>query len=1114
MDRLQIESMAHEATTERRELEQERLAEERLEKIQNGGLIASHGGPTPEQYNYEMAARDIDFSEAPDGGIDLPNKYINYTQPVGGYDLQTGEHLYDERDPLGLARQGVEDIRNGSTNTQYGPDVRTVDGMLKVAYNGLKNGYRFDELGVNADEATAGLVSYVTESADIVDEAVAYFEAPDDGALDIVIRGPDRPVGQDVPGAQDGTLPPDEDEPVQWREETLHGDPMDPFAIIQRTDPTAVSRFTLMQDEQWLDATRRMWEFYTDDPYPGPEKATNAMVQQLAMISMNEIEMGLLYMAMRRNEMDVETAQALRYAYTMYDQMSIADRHIFFGMSAGFATSPVTYLGGIFGRAAYKAATKKGALRKFDRALQQYIEGNLNRQALVTGGAAGGVSLSTWMGGEELVRETAAVTAGERESVDVGRVAAMTAFGGAIGTVFGMGLAKALASEFTGNTMRLFKDVLRRKTGEPSYSELAEARPTSTAEEVEERFLSIIRGDEEPAPINMGLPLDEGFYSRIHVALQRHVQNAFGNAKELDPADILNRLDPTPPPPKEQRTKADRYRGAWLQGNERTGIPDISQHEIESMGLRLFLENKANAGEKINRLELDAFMYARSPQLRMGVAYDTYRHDLDRPGERIVPDDTFGLARMRPEQVASRVAGSALVSRIASKVEVQEEIVDGNSVFRWKDPVTQEDRSATYPYDPARPATNTNAEYIRARVIPSELEDAIVDNMDAGLIVRLMAEIDEKVLVDPVPGVRHAENALGVFEDLLDNYQEMRLFIPVRSKDVNDIAADRFGQRYDELSPEDRSWVDMASEHTLDPAMFNETAHFPLEVNRLAHIRMQDITVKTESGWQKVLFVDEMQSDMRNSAMRYAPERQVSVEARTESLNEYVAAVEKSVGPEFAALVRGQIEGIDMRHGITFKDVRAIHARAQDEVGKASVAFSDPQAEFGRKMGPINASFNRMVADWELADAPGYQPMTEGWREAALAQIFHRAAREGYTGVAFPTTGRQIEDIQVWKPGSARKHPSANIYLQWLPKTLARKSMAKRLGIDRVEEGTPRSDLETPPAELSDENVRVYIINPEQARASTDNMKPIYGAAGPVGAMQLLGQDDAQTNSP
>lgn len=1085
MDRLQVEAIAQQSMDSKRELDQEMLAKERLDRIQNGGLIASHGGPSPEQYDYAQAARHTDFSESPEGGIDLPNRFVNYTQPVAGYDLQTGEQLFDFPDPHGVGRAGIEELREGVVNTVHGPDVRTLDGAIKVALAARQAGMSFEDVGLPFDREGAAVVEAAASSVDYFDQTVETLRAmegvDDQGVLNITIRGPDRPVGE-------GT--------------------MDVEGVEGEEPRPRITRQTLQQDERWVDATRRMWEFYSDDPYPGEAKATNALVQQLAMISMNEVEMAYLFLAMRRGEMDADTAQALLYAYEMYDEISMFDAHVWLGGGAGLATSPLTYLSGFIGRAAYKAANRKGAMNTLRNALRRYL--SEGRTAVATGAAAGAVGGAVgaggFMAGEEATRQQVAVTAGEQEAISGGQVAAMGAIGAGAGLVLGGGLGGLLASEIPGGIGRVIKSGIDSMTGKAPYGEPVR----ETAEEaLERRFIAIMRGEELPEDMNMGVPIEEGFYSRFNVALQRNMDNAFGDRTQLDPADILNRLDPSPPPAeKALRTKADRYRGAWLQGNEKTGIPNISQYEIESTGLRSLLEARVAAGEKISRAEIDAFMYARSPQLRAGVAYQDYRYSNEPPYDLIIPPDAFGLIDFTREEVASRIASTAVVSRIAHKVNVSEEVNGDLVTFRWKDPVTQEDRSITHPRE-------FTVDYITDYVIPRQMTSALQD-MDTGALVRLMNELDEKVLLETDPRARHISNTLGASishtGDLLTNYQEMRLFIPTRSSDVNDIAADRFGRRYDELSPEDKNWVDMASKYTLDPASYTETAHFPLELNRLAHIRMQDVSVRTAEGNERrVLFVNEIQSDLRNSVMRHVPERQVSGEDRARSLDTFIGTIEDSLGPEYAATVRGQLEGIDARHGMTLKDLQALYDKTQGDVLRNTIGADDRVREYNRKMNPISASFRRLVADWELPETPGYQPMTEGWREAALAQIFHRAGRDGYDGVAFPTTGSQIEEIQNWRRGTADQHPSANIYLEWLPKTLSRKAMMKRFGISAIEEGAAFSDETVPPTVLSPESVRVYRIKPEQARASTDNMKPIYGAAGPVGAMQLLGQEDGET---
>lgn len=1104
MDRLTLEAIAQQSVDSRRELEQEMLAKERLKNVQNGALIASHGGPTPEQYNYEMAARDIDFSESPDGGIDLPNRFVNYPQPVAGFDMQTGDQLFDFPDPLKLGRTGIEEIRNGVVNTVHGPDVRTLDGALKVAYSARQAGLPFSEVGLPFDREGSAVIEATVSSLDYLDTVVRQLEQ--------------------VPMVAPSELPP-----------------------LPEPERPPVTRQSLQQDARWNEATRRMWDFYSDDPYPGDEKATNAMVQQLAMITMNEVEMAHLFLSMRRGEMDQETAQSLLYALEMYDEISMFDSHVWLGGGAGLATSPLTYLSGFVGRAAYMAANRKGAMVALRSGLQRYLsEGSVAvAMGAGAGGLAGAATGGAFLAGEEAVRQQAAVIAGEQEQISAGAVVGMGAVGSVAGLLLGGGIGGLLASNIPGGIGRVIQRGYDQVTGKAKYGTPVKESPETM---LENRFVSIMRGDELPEAINMGVPIEEGFYSRLNVAMSRNIDNTYPGAAELDPTDLLNRLDPSAPPEKSQRTPADRYRGSWLRGSEATDIPPVSQYEIDSMGLRDLLQDRANRGEKISRLELDAFMYARSPDMNIGVTYSEF--PISPSGDRTPPPDTMMVKEYDPQHLASAIAATSVVQRIGNKVKIdftKEDLLKsfnipetrGSSIqykFTWQDPITQEPRSyvnslwADTP-DAEGPFVRERMDFIHKEIISHDIQVALQD-MDTGALIRLANELDEKfLLAERAPNVRWEDMSLAGREDEYgsfippNNYQEMRLFIPAKSKDVNNIAADRFGTPYDQLSDTDRQWVDYASQYTLDSGTFQENTHFPMDLNRLAHIRTEDITVfitDPKTGRRtdkKILFVDEMQSDMRSSVTRHAPEKKIDEAARKKSYDKFLGIVRSELDDTRAEDIQSIIEQNGGLKGVTLKQLDNMMAGLRRDVAIASrnvLSEQTPYEVYQQKMKPFNAAYNDMVADWEVTGLGAYQPMTGGWREAALAQIFHRAGKEGYDGVAFPSHISQIEKIQHWRRGSGGQHASAKIYTDWLPRQLKRRSMQQRLGISKIAEGvaiaepdpmTGSMDIQR----LSDEPVTTYLIDPKKARASTDNMKPLFGVAGPLGALQLLGQDDGET---
>lgn len=1162
----ELEANAERLVASMEEQEREQRARERLNKIENGSAVAQQGGPTPEQYDYDSAAREVDFEpmkpyrievwpgeeETLEGGIDLPNRYTRYNEPVLGYDISTGQRMIDMDDPQGLAKQGVEKIRSGVTNTEHGPDGDTLEGMTLLAYQARKNGLSLDDLNMPLDKQTRGIIENITSEVDVLDTVVNAVNMSEGLEL------PDEFTPEEITSAVNvDALTPEQAAEVGQATALAERAARIPAA----EDSERITREDLAADEQWLNASRVLWDYFGGgDQYPDDDKGTNAMVRQLSMLHWNEVEMGLLLKDLAQDNMGPEEAEALYYALNVYERLPWNDLQVWAGGASGFVQSPLLWAGAGFGKAAYQAAGKTAAMQTVKRLLQRKISEQGVRSLGVTasGAGVGGAGGAGWMASEEMMQQLTARNVGAQEGINMRRVAGMSAIGGVAGTVLGGALSGVLSPSVVNRVKnrfgaggtpvgRIIRDQVEEAVGHPRYGSddaVKGLQDMATPDGDRVQYLTAVaRGDVRPRGADMGFPLDEGFYSRAQVNIQRNVERIYGDSDTIDPQELLDHILPQPAGIKGK--EAARF-GDWAAGNPNLDIPPLSLGEVQSMGLDSWLSNKAAAGEAVSQRELSAFMYARQPDLRVGMTYLDARAFMDgTPPNIYITKDS-----VKPRDLADSIVQLPFTDKLIRNMPIEESVnAEGTPIVRWTDPFTGEEKEIINGTPDMAVATTA-----------SNLGRMLKTNLSDSDLIRLAQDLDESLLLtDPVPpggafvdedgmvgemdfGIamsdpQFPEGAPKTWSDmtlgppeLLDNYTEMRLFIPSRSNDVNNISADRFNLPYDELSPEDKQWVDLASEYTLDSATFNESAHYPLENNRLVSIRMQD--VYNDAG-DRYVMAAEIQSDLRASSLRHAPERQVDADANAGAIDTFrgeLVEYLESFGITSTGFDVGEVasQGIDEVSVLiddlvnldsfeaSLKHIASLEEAFIDTI-KASAAGPDQPLSTAvpaaRKA--FRAAYDNLRDNWLQARYPeGYQPMTQTYREAAISQMVQHAATRGYRGISFPSTAEQVAEIEKWSDYDRSRWSQGviDLYTKWIPAYLKKKSVRKRLGI--VDDGTT-IPLTSEGEQVSSQAVSYYTIDPEKARASADNMRPLFsvGAIGAPGAMQLMEQDSAETTN-
>jgi hypothetical protein len=135
-------------------------------------------------------------------------------------------------------------------------------------------------------------------------------------------------------------------------------------------------------------------------------------------------------------------------------------------------------------------------------------------------------------------------------------------------------------------------------------------------------------------------------------------------------------------------------------------------------------------------------------------------------------------------------------------------------------------------------------------------------------LVNNIVQLDESFAKTGIPD-SHAERVFSNGDDRFTepmtrkSYFEMRLFVPYnRHQDVHDIAQGRFDKSYDQLTKSEKVRTGKMLEMKMDRGDdYMEGAHFPAEMNRLAHMRGHEVLDKDGN---KILMIIEAQSD-RNS---------------------------------------------------------------------------------------------------------------------------------------------------------------------------------------------------------------------------------------------------------
>jgi hypothetical protein len=1000
-----IEREAFRQQKNREQEHQDALVKERMDKLASTDAMQY---VKPEDYDYQSAALETDFSPSKEGGINLPIKYATNNPPMAGYDIATGNKLWDEPDVNGFGQAGFEKVRNGYINTQSGPSPEVLDGYFLLAANARENGVPVEDLELPIDGEKKNLITSAISRLDYNDQV--------EQKLVEANKKPLPPLAQEPPREKDIT------------QEDLENSP-----------------------EFVADAQKLYGYFKPDTDVPDNVGLTQFTVQTVAATLSNEARMAAVLLDLHTGDLDVETAKAFYRVLDDYDRLPMMAKDVLLGTFEGVITSAMTYLTAGVGKALHAAVTKTAGKMIFKEQLRKYISKNMATTAITGGGAA--VDAAIWSGGEEVMRQSVAVQGGYQGGIDWNQVGTRAAWGGTAGAILGGGLGFLLTDPAQRVTGRMINDSLDALSGpDTPTAALGKQRGSAgiepnTMEPDEDHFLNVVRGDIRPRSEEsyekyynrQSEPVDPNrFFSRLNMAIMGDGKTpgrwemAFDkkSTKLQDPMKIMEIMNPS-----------KQYKG----------LPQISKYELDSMGIQPWLEGYAARGEKVSRDMMEEFMYARGPRLETGFTYG-WSEDMPsgypelqeivqtRPSPQSPDDPSKSLG------LETDILNSQISQKIMRNVEWDETVTDGVTEYRYRDPVTNE-----YKYVPAgdEPPETTVQRQVWED-IHSELRQ-----MDRETLYQLADDMDVDVLTTQNFDSMHIGNLNNI--DELDDYHEMRVFIPTNTRDQNTVAADFInkGKTYDELGEYDQKRVDRVIGLTLDGSN-KDTVHYYGDTNRMAAVRMN---TTYDINNNKILFINELQSDSAQMHMRMAPEaeRALTHQDRADAM---ISVVDKmsEINPRGADEYASMIDMVN-KGEMTVGELDNQVKRSIDALkSKATVAKNNKQDDLAKQ-------FAQQA--YELRDAhdaaaqvlldkskiQSYQPMMGGWREAMMTQIIDHAIRQGYDGIAFPNTTRQVGAIQGWTGNQQGGEGVVKMYSDILPNMMNKKSFKKIHGTRGVEQG-------------------------------------------------------------
>lgn len=543
----------------------------------------------------------------------------------------------------------------------------------------------------------------------------------------------------------------------------------------------------------------------SDEAPPDDAVMAEDLIEEMAATFSSAWKMGSIIYGIESGDMSPETQAAYAYAFEVYDKFTPWSMDVLQGTLTGIVQDAPGYVGtGGIGAIAAKAASKKAMIQQVMKLLAR----NKGKTTVATMSVSGASEGFVFGAGEEATRQK---VSGEENFDRVWRQGTNTAIAGAVLMVpFGV-VASKPGRDFVKKSYNMIADEIGRSKS-PMNSQGGWIRVSES-----ETYNGIPTGIDD-----MGVPMADSsgtsYYSNLY---RTAVEDGLIGNKETDPLKYLGVL--------KRRQLKGNFRG----------------YEMQEARLEEFLQGKADAGETVNKDVVDDYLWANRPRVNSLLS---------------TADDYTGVASEMTllEKNPKKLRRSAAVTVVKDNFFNTEEVMNDQGEKAWK--ITNKITKQTE-------ITQSPGTYL------SDSTRGMIANMSDDQVVQLVREYDRNTLLGPPrwgrdiggkgsPTIIKGENANG--------YQELRLFLPYGGMDnVDDIAGDRFGDAFKNLTERQQKRVNRIKGFAAEkrPESFRDTQHYPLEQNRLVHVRTQEL-FQPQNGGQRVLGVNELQSDLNQALKR------------------------------------------------------------------------------------------------------------------------------------------------------------------------------------------------------------------------------------------------------
>jgi len=1122
----------HAAEQGQKQLDNQKTAERNVNMdrdLRKTGVMTD--GPAEDVYDYAGAYdAGTNFEKQSDGGINFPNKFTN-DLTVGGVHVATGERLVSREDPDGFGKAAAQGIGNSYTNSNTGQPDGDQDSMIYMALEHVQNGGdRKDFEGPYEQEK-------VDVAFDIVESYYGLREAGD--KIDAINADPpDELVDYEDPNPITIT---DGSEEVPQQTEQVEE--------VEVTQDSMAQDATLQQSAM-LIAEANGFEF---DP---TDDVTELLIEEMAFTVNNTAQMAKLVYAYEMGDMDDQTALSYAYALDQYMKLSMMNMDSFQGGLYGMLTDPLTWGSGFVGKAAYSFLGKRAGIRAV---IDKLSKGALGKAAQ---GAGAGVVPGVIEGGAiDFSREVVQQAVGQEEKgkgYNWDEIKNKTAWGSAAGGIFGAGIGGIIGGLVSKEGRAVVKAAYGKVADNWSMSSPVPGSPRAQRGSV---------GNPRPPSATPPIPNEgtdfgvfmagnarfpDSYYTRLAVNVSERWNTRFPEGKPISGKQFLQELDSWAKNPManvegfspyEVDNSGLRY---WVQSKIDAG-EKLTKEQVEDFlfvnepvvnvnvtgvgddlnvpGQEYFIGGGSARGATYVRNKITYELFAeRHYEMLPGSEYTTEvqaaKEALDRATEDVSQDlfayDTTlylndqrieqGLEAIIPERPTIDPELAALapeytaqlntyIDRTLAAIEAGDP--DLPSAPKWQPPEVYKPRLRDKITDEI---TTYNTQRQADDAMKANLRQITADIPTDELITMALKQ-DSALFHAPV---QYAKLSFGKGAEGT-NYREMRLYFGNdRRGNVQDLAMDRFGIPYDSLTAAQRKRIDgMSALRAKNPNVVEQKAHYPMELNRFGHIRMEDMY---DIDGNKVLGVLELQSDAPRTAPanmhpakqkfqeqayddavqnfndasveHYMPDdlRELVVEAAASNRKDKLA---KKTQDDFSAVVSdmmGDDAGLD-------PSLAAVRNRMRMVMG-------DEALENKELMATIEHLFDEAPeikdANWEMVD---------GVDSMLVNRMLQYANENGYKKMMIPFDEKSIEIAEGWEPGTAKGHP----------KTVARyqksmlyffdkdKKLRKRWGIKKL---TKTQAHDANGNVLNGEN-EMWLVEFEDG-AAPKSRKALYSAGGPA----------------